>query len=73
MLLELLYEALRADVGIKVITDDVTALRQRLYALRKQDPDLAILSFIQSPINLNGELWIINRERLKDVKAGSRK
>lgn len=60
-LLELLYDALRAEVGIIVQTSNVERLRQKLYALRKEDEDLAALSFIVSPTNPNAELWIVKR------------
>ncbi len=60
--LELLYDALREEVGLVVTTNNVERLRARLYALRRKDDDLAVLSFVISPINPNTELWILKKE-----------
>lgn len=57
---EFLYEALRAEHGIRIVTSDPERLRQKLYRLRKQDPDLACLSLTISPIAEN-ELWIVKK------------
>jgi hypothetical protein len=59
MLLELLYDALRADIGVCVETNDPERLRMKLYAARKEDPQLGVLSFIISPTNPTSDLWII--------------
>jgi hypothetical protein len=60
-LIELLYQALHAERGIKVqvISPSVEAFRQKLYAARREsaDPDLDALSFWISPIN-PAVLWI---------------
>lgn len=61
-MLELLYEALNSKFGIVVRTNDVERLRQQLYNVRKQDPDLAILSFLVSRTAPNSELWILKNE-----------
>jgi len=59
--LELLYEALRAEVGIKVsvISPSVELFRAKLYAARKDsnDPDLDQLAFWISPLDPN-VVWI---------------
>jgi hypothetical protein len=60
-LLELLYEAYRAELGIIVQTNDPERLRQKLYAERKKDPDLACLSFRISPTSPESELLIIKK------------
>lgn len=56
--LELLYSAVHSKRGVVVETDNVEFLRQKLYALRKEDPAFSALSFIISPIN-GLDLWII--------------
>lgn len=61
-MIEHLYTALRSPYGVIVETDNVTLLRQKLYALRKQDPALSVLTFKPSPLNPTGELWIIKRK-----------
>jgi len=61
-LIELLYQALEAEIGIKVETNDVEKLRQKLYRLRGKDPLFEHLSFIVSPTNPNAELWIMKRK-----------
>jgi len=62
-LIEVLYRALTAPLGIVVETDDVEFLRQKLYAARRTLPeieDLGHLSFVPSPTNPQ-QLWIVNR------------
>lgn len=61
-LLELLYDALREEVGLVVTTNNVERLRAKLYELRRKDDDLAVLSFIISPTNPDAELWIVKKE-----------
>lgn len=60
-LIELLYEAIRAERGIKVqvISPSVELFRAKLYAARKDtlDPDLDALAFWISPVNPN-TIWI---------------
>lgn len=58
-MIELLYAALNSELGVAVTTDDPTKLRAKLYTLRKQDPDLACLSFTISPTAPRSELWIV--------------
>jgi len=62
-LLEILYEAYRAELGIVVSTNDPERLRQKLYAERKKDPELACLSFRISPTNPGAELLIIKKPK----------
>ena len=42
-----------------VNTNDPELLRQKLYPLRKEDSAFARLSFVISPINPTGQLWIV--------------
>lgn len=60
-LLEILYEALRSEVGVSVQTNSPERLRAKLYPLRNSDPDLACLSFTISPTAPESELWIIKK------------
>ena len=60
-LLELLYAAYREPLGIVVTTNDPERLRQKLYAERKKDPDLACLSFRISPTSPNNQLFIVKK------------
>lgn len=59
-LAELLYRALEAQYGVVVTTPDPNRLRQKLYPIRKAQPDFECLAFIISPIN-NQDLWIIKQ------------
>lgn len=63
--ISLLYEALGTPKGIEVRTSDPNALRQKLYTLRKkaEDPSLDILSFLPSPTDPSGHLWIVKRAK----------
>ena len=59
--LYLCREALRFEHGIAVPCSDPLLLRTHLYKERKQsgDPDLDVLEFRVSPMNPEGELWIL--------------
>ncbi len=59
-LLALLCSALRSPYGVIVETDDPEFLRQKLYPMRKSDPDFTPLAFVISPMN-GKDLWILNR------------
>lgn len=61
-MLEHLYDALNSPLGIELETEDLTALRLQLYKVRKaaNDPNLACLSFLESPLSPN-KLWIVKR------------
>jgi hypothetical protein len=59
-LLSLLYDAVRSPLGIVVETSDPEFLRQKLYPLRKREPEFEPLSFLISPIN-GVDLWILKR------------
>lgn len=69
-LLEMLYAALhsKSGCGVVVETDDVEYTRQKLYSLRKQDPQLAVLAFVPSPTNPS-ELWIVKRQEKPDAES----
>lgn len=60
-LIDLLYQALNSQSGIVVKTTSPERLRQKLYAERKVDQDLACLSFTISPTDPQGELWIVKK------------
>lgn len=59
-LIEILYDATRSPFGLVVETEDAERLRQKLYAIRRDNPDLAALSFVISPFN-GSDLWILNK------------
>lgn len=59
-LTELLYNALSAERGIVVETNDPERLRQRLYAIRRESEDFTPLAFIISPLN-GLDLWIVKK------------
>lgn len=59
-LAELLYDALRTPLGTVIQTEDAERLRQKLYAVRRENQDFAPLSFVISPIN-GLDLWIVNK------------
>lgn len=56
------YQALHAEHGIELITDDGTQARQKLYAARKEvlDPDLDCISICLSPFEPNN-LWLVKK------------
>ena len=60
-LIEHLYRALTAQFGVVLRTENVERLRAKLYVLRKQDPDLAVLSINISRTSPETELWIVKK------------
>lgn len=60
-LLEILYAAYREPLGLIVETNDPERLRQKFYAERKKDPDLACLSFRISPTHPESQLYILRK------------
>lgn len=60
-LLNILFDALASPYGLIVQSNAPLKLRERLYPLRKSDPELADLSFVLSPSNPETELWILRR------------
>ena len=61
-MLEYLYTALASPLGTILECNDVRALRQKLYVerLAADDPALACLSLVPSPLNPR-QLWLVKR------------
>ena len=57
-LIDLLYQAFNAEKGVIVETNDPEKLRQKLYAERKKDPDLACLTISLSRVSPANRLII---------------
>ena len=62
MLIDLLYAAYHSEVGVVVETNDAERLRQKLYPLRKENPDFLSLAFVISPLN-GIDLWIVKQPK----------
>lgn len=60
--LEILYAAVNSEHGVVIETNDAERLRQKLYPLRKENPDFEPLAFIISPLN-GIDLWIIKQPK----------
>jgi len=62
------YTALTKDIGIELVCSDAEALRQRLYAARReaQDTDLEQVSICVSPFDPM-RLWLIKRRGNSDA------
>lgn len=67
-LVSLLFRANEAEIGISVITNNPTLLRNQLYAERKRQ-GLTNLTFIQPPIDSESRLWIIKKEAKANVTS----
>lgn len=61
-LLELLFDALRSPLGTVVETTDPQNCKAKLYALRREYPEFACLSFLVSPTDPGGSFWIVKKE-----------
>lgn len=60
-LIQHLYNALASEHGIILATPEPEKLRQKLYQVRKKDPELECLSLVISPTNPESELWVVKR------------
>jgi hypothetical protein len=56
----LLYRAMTSPLGIVVESSDPDRLRQKLYPLRKAQPEFECLAFVLSPMNPT-QLWILRK------------
>ena len=65
-LLQLLYDAMNAEFGVCVSTDDPERLRAKLYPLRKSDDFFAPLALIISPLNPGADLWIVKKGQVDE-------
>ena len=61
-LVEIMYAAIHSENGVVVETNDAERLRQKLYPLRKENPDFEPLAFVISPLN-GIDLWIIKQPK----------
>lgn len=61
-LTELLYAAYHSEHGVVIETNDAERLRQKLYPMKKDNPDFENLAFIISPLN-PADLWIIKQPK----------
>lgn len=56
--LAIMYQALRSPAGLVVQSNDVPALKQKLYRLKRANADLAPISLVTSPESEN-HLWLV--------------
>lgn len=68
-LTSLLTQACLSEVGIVIETNDPNRLRQRLYAVRKQSPEYAHLSFIIPPAASGNQLYILAKPENSDASS----
>lgn len=61
-LVEVMYAAVHSEHGVVIETNDAERLRQKLYPLRKENPDFEPLAFVISPLN-GIDLWIIKQPK----------
>jgi len=66
---DILYEALATENGLIIECDQPLTLRGKLYAERRNDPDLKLLSFVLSPDKPESELWIVKRKGEPDAES----
>ena len=61
---ELLYTAYHSEFGIEVeLLGNYQASLKRLFAARRQDPDLEIIQISRSPVNPHTHLWLVKTDR----------
>ena len=60
-LLGYLFAAINSPLGVRVRSNDIIVLRQRLYIARKDRPEFAALRFSPAPTDPN-ELWIVKND-----------
>jgi hypothetical protein len=59
-LIDYLYAAYHSKYGVCIETDNVERLRQKLYPLKKDNPDFDNLALVVSPLN-GIDLWIVKQ------------
>jgi len=59
----LLYRATREPLGLWITTPEVAKLKWHLYNVKRalNDPTLDHLTITHNPLNVSGELWVLNR------------
>ena len=60
-LIDYLYQALNSKFGIIIQTDNPELLRQKLYAERKKDPDLARISITISRTDPQTQIMLVKK------------
>lgn len=60
-LLMLLLEAAEAEYGIAVRTNSTQLLRNKLYALLREDTSLPKMAIVSPPVNSDSILWVIKK------------
>lgn len=60
-LASILFRARQARIGLRIRTNNPDQLRQKLYPIRKEHPELSPLSFIISPTDPEHILFIVNK------------
>jgi hypothetical protein len=57
----ILWQALHAELGVEVATNDPELFKQRAYKVRAQEPDLQTLSLRSCPTDPEGKVWITHQ------------
>lgn len=57
----ILWQALSADLGVEVATNDPALFKQRAYKVRAQEPDLKPLALRTCPTDPEGKVWITHQ------------
>ncbi len=60
-LLMLLLQAAESPLGIAIRTDNVQLVRNKLYALAKEHPELPKFALISPPVGSDSVLWIVKK------------
>lgn len=61
--ISLLTRALETPRGIKVRTSDPTLLRNKLYAVMREFPALAVFGIVSPPVGSENYLWLVKKEQ----------
>jgi hypothetical protein len=54
-------KALHVECGVVIEANDIPLLKSKFYKLRREHPELKVLSFVTSPDRPNEEAWIVRR------------
>lgn len=66
-----LYAALNAEYGVKITTSNPVQLRQKFYALKRDNPEFEELAFLISPTDPENELWVIKKESKQNAEESA--
>lgn len=61
-------KALHTPCGVIIEANDIALLKSKFYKLRRENPELRVLSFVTSPDRPLEEAWIVRGKESNDAE-----